>query len=101
MFPLSCEPTAYTSLSRPLVLCQLQLGFFYKYSAFLVLPFLRFFLVSVRQKGGGRVVSASGSSTPTSAIIYDVCTSMKKSFEGNEHSTQSHLLHSTGFNWTL
>ena len=44
----------------------------------------------------GRVVSASGSETsvsssmPTSAIIYDAYTNTKnkKSFEGNEHSTQ-------------
>ena len=41
------------SLSRSLVLCQSQLGFFYKYSAFSVLsksPFRRSFLISVRRK---------------------------------------------------
>ena len=41
------------SLSRSLVLCQSQLGFFYKYSAFSVLsksPFRRSFLISVRRE---------------------------------------------------
>ena len=49
------------SLSCPLVICQSQLGFFYKYSAFSMLSILM--------------------------ILLDKC--QTKSFEGNEHSTQS------------
>ena len=72
------------SLSRPLVICQSQLGSFYKYSAFSVLSILTIVLDKSQTKGGGRVVSASGSetsgsrSTPTSAITYDAYTSVTK-----------------------